>query len=63
MGGSASLTGSDPTELCTCIYDNVEQSGASFADFNDLWVAEDVQTETGNPAFGDFNSAIFDCAA
>jgi len=59
VAATASITGADPAALCGCAYDDISASGVSFADFNEQWAAEDIDTTT--PAAQALQSAFLTC--
>ena len=63
MASAATVAGTTPDELCGCVYDKTQESGASFADFNDLITAADMsEVDAGNTAKDAFTGAALDCA-
>jgi molecular chaperone DnaK len=60
MEAAASMTGGDPSELCGCIYDGMEESPVSFEEFNEAWTATDL--DTSSPVATAIQTAVTQCS-
>jgi hypothetical protein len=62
MAAAATIGGISADDMCGCIYDGTRDTGASFADFNDLITAADIDdVEAGNTAQDAFTTAGTTC--
>ncbi|HEV7762826.1 MAG TPA: Hsp70 family protein [Acidimicrobiales bacterium] len=57
---TAAITGADPATTCGCMYDGVSTSDVSFAEFNEFWVSDPV--DSTSPAGVAFTNITIGCA-
>jgi hypothetical protein len=60
IASQAGLFGDDADTMCLCVYDTSEASGVTFADFNEAWTADELDTSQG--AGAEIYGAMATCA-
>jgi len=60
---AATATSATPSELCGCVYDEMQSQGATFADFNTMYASADMNAiDSGNTAVALIEDVVVACA-